>query len=355
VKPDFSNSFPDSKVSETADAEDASPLKVVPFSAWYPVLAGVFSGILLRLVFSGAAGSARSAMAGSFIFLAPMLVGAVTVYVAETTQRRSWAYYFWAPLVANGLFVLGTLAILVEGLICAIVIVPLFACVGAVGGLAMGIVCRVTNWPKQVIYSLAALPIALGLAGDYLGSDYLPTPSVLNSVRHSVFVNAPPAQVWQHINYATNIRPEEFSATWAAKIGVPMPQSGITEMTAEGRVRRSLWDKAVHFDEPIAEWVPERYMRWTYRFDSTSFPPHALDDHVTIGGHYFDLRDTSFTLSPEMAGTRLEIQAHYRVSTQFNFYAIPVAQLLLNNMLETGLTFYKNRSELASKSLMRPG
>ncbi len=282
MKPDSSNSFPDSATPEPAIDKDLGPLKVVPFSAWYPVVAGVLGGILLRLLFSGDPGSARSAMAGSFIFLAPMLVGAITVYVAETTQRRSWTYYLWAPMVANGLFVLGTLVIMIEGLICALVIVPLFACVGAVGGLAMGVVCRITNWPKQVIYSLAALPIALSFGGDYL-----PTPTIISAVERSVFVNAPPAQVWHHINYATNIKPEEFSATWAAKIGVPMPQSGVTEMTAAGRVRKSLWDKSVHFDEPIAQWLPEHYMRWTYRFDPTSFPPHALDDHVMIGGSLF--------------------------------------------------------------------
>lgn len=70
-----------------------------------------------------------------------------------------------------------------------------------------------------------------------------------------------------------------------------------------------------------------------------------------IGGHYFDLKDTSFTLTPVAGGTRLDLQAHYRVSTQFNFYADAVAQLLLGNMLETGLKFYKNRSELAQAAL----
>jgi hypothetical protein len=326
---------------ELMPVQELGPVKkLIPFPKIFPFMAGIAGGLLLRFLFSGEPGGSWSAMAGSFIYLAPMLVGAITVYVAETIERRSWGYYFGAPFLANLLFVLGTLVIMWEGLICAIVIMPMFAFVGAIGGLAMGLVCRVTNWPKQAILSLAALPIALGLGGDYV-----PTPTVLSSVQHSIFVNAPPAKVWQQINYATNIRPEEFGATWAAKIGVPMPLSGVTEMTPTGRVRKSLWDKSVHFDEPIADWVPERYMRWTYRFDPTSFPPQALDDHVMIGGHYFDLHDTSFTLTPELGGTRLAIAAHYRVSTQFNFYADRVAQLLLGNMLETGLAFYKNRSE----------
>lgn len=279
-------------------------------------------------------------MTGTFIYIAPMLVGAITVYVAETIERRKWTYYFWAPFVANCFFVLGTLVIMIEGLICAIVIVPMFAMIGTLGGLAMGIVCRVTNWPRRAIYSLAVLPIALGLGGDHL-----PTPNVLSSLQRSVVVHAPPAQVWHQLNNATGIRPEEFDATWASRIGVPMPLSGVTVLTAQGRVRKSLWNKKVHFDEPITDWQPERYMRWTYRFHPTSFPPHALDDHVMIGGHYFDLHDTSFTLTPVPEGTRLDINAHYRVSTQFNFYSERVAQWLLGNMLDTGLVFYKNRSE----------
>ncbi len=321
----------------------------LPFPQWHPIVAGMVGGLILRIVFFvGESGSAWSAMAGAFIFLSPILVGAVTVYVAERTERRSWQYYCLAPFIANLFYIGGTLIIMIEGLICAIVIAPLFALLGTIGGLAMGVICRSTNWPKQAVYSFAMLPIALGLGGDYL-----PTPTALSSVQHSTLIAATPAQVWQQLNYAVDIQPHEFDATWAARIGVPMPISGITQMTPTGRVRKSLWNKAVHFDEPIADWQPERYMRWTYRFEPTSFPPHALDDHVLIGGHYFDLHDTSFMLTPVAGGTQLDVQSHYRVSTQFNFYADAVAQLLLNNMLETGLTFYKNRSELAAKKLSK--
>ena len=108
-------------------------------------------------------------MAGAFIHMAPMLVGAVTVYVAETSQRRSWRYYTFAPFVANLFFVLGTLFVMWEGLICAVIILPFFAGVGAIGGLAMGIVCRVTNWPKQGLYSLALLPQAARVGRRALG------------------------------------------------------------------------------------------------------------------------------------------------------------------------------------------
>ena len=55
-----------------------------------------------------------------------------------------------------------------------------------------------------------------------------------------------------------------------------------------------------------------------------------MDDHVTIGGHYFDLLDTAYTLTPTGGqATELRITMHYRVSTQFNWYADGVARLLI--------------------------
>jgi Polyketide cyclase / dehydrase and lipid transport len=288
-------------------------------------------------------------MSGIFIFMTPILVGVITVYVAETIERRSWFYYFWAPFVANVFFILGTLAINVEGLICAIVILPMFALIGAMGGLAMGVVCRITHWPKQTVYALAMLPIALVLAGDHI-----PTPTVYRHIERSIVVHAPPAVVWENLNRAINIQQRDFSETWAAKIGVPMPESGTTEMTQHGRMRKMAWGKGVRFTGEFTDWQPERYMRWNYRFAPDSFPAHSLDDHVQIGGHYFDLRSSSYRLTPMTEGTRLDIDTEFRITTQFNFYADAVANLMLEDMLDALLIFFQRRSELASKQLITP-
>lgn len=141
----------------------------------------------------------------------------------------------------------------------------------------------------------------------------------------------------------------------ALRIGVPMPMSGATRQTSGGIVRESRWGKQVHFEEVIQDWQPERHLRWTYRFAPDSFPPHALDDHVLIGGHYFDLLDTSFTLVPDGDVTHLSTRVRYRISTQFNFYADWVAQLLIGNLNEVGLRLYKTRSERAWSSLWHAG
>jgi hypothetical protein len=312
----------------------------LPFSVWWPLLAGVASGIALRLTFHGKPGDIYSPMTGAFIYLAPVIVGAVTVYFAETKKRRTWKYYAWAPFLANIAFITGTLVIMIEGFICSIIIAPLFALLGIVGGLIMGTVCRITKWPKQALMSLGVLPFVVGPLESEIA-----LPARISTVERTVMVHAAPREVWRQVMNASAIRPEELDSAWIFRIGVPVPLAGTTRHTEAGAVRRVTMGKQVYFDEVITEAQENRFVRWEYRFYKDSFPPQALDDHVVIGGHYFDVVDTSYALAPAGDLTALSVRIRYRVSTRFNWYAEPVAQVLLGNMAEVNLDFYRSRSE----------
>jgi hypothetical protein len=313
---------------------------VLPFPNWYPVIAGALAGIALRLLFYGEPGGPYAAMMASFIYLAPAFVGATTVYLAERKYRRTWAFYFWAPFLANVFFVLGTLVILIEGLICAIVIVPVFSVIGMVGGVIMGIVCRVTKWPRHALYSFAVLPLVLGGF-----EDGVETPTRRGSVERTVLIRAAPEAVWRQIMDARDIAPEEMGNAWIFRIGVPLPLAGVVETSANERVRKIRMGKDVHFDQVFAESRENEYVRWNYRLYPDSFPPYALDDHVVVGGYYFDVHDTSYTLTRTDVGTELKVNMGYRVTTQFNWYAEPLARNLLENFESVVLEFYRHRSE----------
>jgi len=316
------------------------PRHPIPFAWFWPLLVGAAAALVLRIAFSGLPGQRFSAMLGSFIYLAPAVCGAVTVYMAERIERRSWGYYVWAPWVSTALFVVGTLLVFIEGIVCAVVIVPLFGVMGSLGGLAMGIVCRITNWPRPALYSFALLPLLFGAI-----EPQWPNPERISSTSRTLFIAAPAERVWHELNDAQDIRPNEVGDAWAYRIGVPMPVAGVTQDTPEGRVRKVQWQKDVHFDEIITEWQPLQRVKWRYRFSPDSFPAGALDDHVVIGGHYFDLRDSAYTLTPREGGTELRIDVSWRVSTRFNWYADRVAQFLLGDFSEHILRFYRARSE----------
>jgi hypothetical protein len=327
----------DTSISSPANNETFD----IPFLRRYPVMAGALVGFALRvLVFKGKPDTFWSAMTGAFIYFAPLAVGAVTVYVAERTKRRSWSYYMYAPFYSTCWFVFGTLLLYYEGLICAIVIIPMFAILGAVGGLIMGAVCRLTNWPRPTAYCLASLPIVAAFIFGHV--ELVPQFGVIERTR---VIDAPAEIVWQEITNTSKIPSEDMRGALAMKIGVPAPIQGqIVENQGE-RVRRSTWGKEVYFDEVITDWVPERYVRWKYRFFQDSFPAHALDDHVVLGGQYFDLNETSYQLETIGETTKVSTRTRYRISTHFNFYAQWVAQILIGNLNDQGLSLYAARSE----------
>ena len=197
----------------------------LPFSGWWPVGFGGLAGLLLRLIFWGLPGEAYSAMLGSFIMGSPILVGAVTVYLAELVERRTWAYYFTAPMVATALYVVGSLALMIEGWICAIVIIPMFALLGGVSGLAMGAICRMTHWPRQQVVSCIAVLPLLGGAFEHR----VPSADRVRTQTREMFVAAPPEAVWRELVDTHDIRPGEVESAWMYRIGVPLPSAGTGE------------------------------------------------------------------------------------------------------------------------------
>lgn len=313
----------------------------LPYAKWWPAVAGALLGVALRLLFSGVPGGQWSAMNPEFLLLAPFVVGAATVYVAERSARRSYRYYIVAGMLANVLFVAGTMAILIEGLICAILIVPLFAVCGAIGAAIMGAICRKANWPRATtLLAILALPLLLGMilpggAGEpYIGV-----------IERTVVVNAAPDAIWRQLHDTRDIKAAEVERGWLYKIGVPKPEYGVTAMTPDGPVRDVRMGKGIHFTQHAVQWEINKRVRWTYRFRDDSFPPGAMDDHVRIGGHYFDVIDSEFELTPLGAqATSMKIRMQYRVSTRFNWYAKVVAQGLISNFEEVIVDLYAGRA-----------
>lgn len=304
-----------------------------------PLMCGALLGIGIRLLYWGKPGQAYNPMLRSFVLLVPVLVGAVAVYLAERVERRSWPDYFWIGVGANVLFVFGAFLIMIEGIICVILAAPLFGLIGGLAGLGMGAVCRWTHWPRHTIYGVAGLPLLLGGF-----EQYIPVSQDVRSVERAYIVSASPERIWSQLVVAENIRPNEIGSAWMYRIGVPLPQSAVTEVIDGKEVRHIRMGKGIHFDQVAADWEPDRRVRWLYHFSADSFPPGALDDHVRIGGAYFDVIDTEYVLRPVSGGTELRARMSYRISTSFNWYARPIAAFLIGNFEEAALNFYADRA-----------
>lgn len=335
---------------EWARVQPGRPRTKLPFSRAWPVVAGVLFGLAVRLLAEARLPFGLYPMMFSFIVIVPFAVGAVTVYVAERSERRTAGYHFRAGFLANVFLVLGTLAILLEGLICAILIVPLLALIGGLGGLAMGWVCHTMNWPKSSVGAVAILPLLMAAVEAPMS-----LPDRFGSLQHERLIAAAPEQVWKQLMDMPVIRPDEMKDGWMYRIGVPPPVSGVTRQDGGTLVRHVEMGRGIRFDQVSTDWQPARRVRWTYRFTADSFPPRAMDDHVRIGGRHFDLVDTVYTLEPEGAGTRLKVAMSYRVSTQFNWYAEPLARWLIGDFETVALRLYAQRAEEIARRQQRGG
>lgn len=306
---------------------------------------GALYGLAMRLVFGlpmfthEVNHRAAGPMLWTFVVLVPVLIGVFTVH-AVRRRPPSLLFALFGPWVPTICFALGSGLALIEGSICIVMALPIFCVVSSVGGLLCWLTLKFFEIRDGAMNGLMLLPLLLAWP-----ESQLPLDDALVRSEAAVHIAAPPEVVWGLINHATAIQPAEMSTGLAYRIGLPYPVEAITHESANGRVRKLRWAGGVAFDEPITAWDENRYIAWRYDFDAKSFPPGTLDEHVLIGGNYFDLVDTSYRLVPEDGGTRLEIVVDYRVSTHFNWYATAAGRLLVDDASRTILRFYQRRAE----------
>ena len=316
-----------------------------PLRWWWWIIAGALLGVILRIVFGALPNSMEGPMSIGFMLGTPFVVGALTV-IGAPPERRTVLFLIFAPWAGIGLMLLGCAITLLEGSICLALMAPLFLAVASLGGVLMGVALHFVPGASSRMSAIAVLPLLM-LAGE----GHAPLPERQVELRRDIVVDASPATIWNQILTARSIQPNELPPSLTHMIGVPKPLEGINVRTDDGEVRFSRWERGVNFRGFVTARKEHESITWRYVFDDRSFPEGSMDEHVAIGGRYFDLHDTTFHLTPTPDGrTRLEIVAHYRVSTSINSYAVPVAAILGRDFLDTILGLYKHRSESAAKA-----
>ncbi len=309
---------------------------------WGWVLVGVAYGLVLRVLFGlpPVSGTYNGVMSAAFLFGAPVVAGALTVHGARDEGRSIW-FAIFGPWLTVALMLLGSAVTLLEGSICIALMSPVFLASGSVGGLLMALVHRASRYANTNVSVIAVLPLLI------LGVETRsPLIEKEMEVRMSVLIEASAERVWSEILDARDISPDELTLSLTHFIGVPRPVEGINRQTPDGEIRFSKWERGVSFEGLVTERRENESIRWEYRFGDHSFPKGSMDDHVAIGGRFFDLSDTTFNLRPLPGNhTELEIVAHYRVSSSINFYAIPASRVLGHDFVSTILQLYKSRSE----------
>jgi hypothetical protein len=311
------------------------------------IIAGSGYGLLGYAIFDKVFSHNKNSgvMLASYLIGIPFSGSATISYFLAYKEKSGFIKIIISCLLVLLIGSLVSIELFHEGSICIVMLMAI-AIIPSLLGITLGACIaqiRKINSRNTLMSIVAILPFAFGGIEQNIAPQ-----DVIYSVKRNVFIKASPETVWGNIIHPTNIKPYELKDGIAYKIGVPYPLEAQVLSPSIGGIRKSVWERGVKFDEEITAFEKNKYIEWIYHFGDDSFPSGSLDNHVKIGGTYFDLKNTSYSLMPENNGTKLEISVRFRVTTNFNWYAVPLANYFIGDTSDTLLNFYKNRSEITA-------
>jgi len=278
----------------------------------------------------------------SFVGLMPFGLGFVTIFITENKQRQSyvaWIFLPWIPMLAA---LLATAITLLEGAICIVFFAPLGLLLASLGGVFGGVAARYIHSPRSRNASLACVMVLPVLLGPWEHS--VLNESQLRSVENVIDIKASPETVWRNIERVPAIQKQELPVTWTHRIGFPDPIEATLSHEGVGGIRNASFERGLAFIETVDTWEPSQRLGFSIR--AGDIPSTTLDEHVTIGGPYFDVLHGEYRLETlPGGGTRLHLTSHQRLSTDFNWYAHLWTEAVMSDLQHRILLVIKHRSE----------
>ncbi|HYM77395.1 MAG TPA: hypothetical protein VE377_15585 [Candidatus Dormibacteraeota bacterium] len=285
-------------------------------------------------------------MTVGFILFTPFAMGFITVFIVERRRVQpiwTWFLYPWLP-VAGGLA--GAGLFVWEGLICIAMFAPIAFGAATLGGVAAGLIARMVR-SRAVKNGTLACVACLPLLISPIERQFLAQRD-LRSVESVIDIKASPATVWKNIERVPAIRTSELQPSWSHAIGFPNPVEATLSREGVGGVRNATFEGGVLFIETVDTWEPEHHLGFSIRAQTDKIPKTTLDEHVTVGGEYFDVLHGDYELEQLPNGEiRLHLRSLHRVSTDLNWYAHLWTDAVMADLQRRILHVVKARCESA--------
>lgn len=282
-------------------------------------------------------------MSVSFLVLIPIVIGVLDQLPEPPPQPSAWRRVvdaFFSPMTAVSLM-LALMAIFTwEGTICIVMALPIFFVLAGLGGcIGMLVRTRTGKSRNATVSALVLLP--------YLTSPVehrLEVSTETRAVENVVLIGAAPEIVWREIKSVRAIDPKELPFQFVHFIGLPRPIEATLSYDGPGGVRVATFERGLAFRETVTEWAPNRMLSFSIHAEPA--PPTALDEHVAVGGPYFDVLDGTYVVEALFDGTtRLRLTSHQRLSTRFNAYARLWTDLVMSDLQSAIMEVIRKRCE----------
>ena len=281
-------------------------------------------------------------MSTTFLFLLPTIIGALTVYLSSQEKAKSIAYRIFTPWVPVLLFLILTLAWGIEGWACWIMILPVFLLAASIGGLFGGYLKTYKKNDRLNISLLVLLPFLVG-----------PIESVIETIPATykaytyIDIDAPAEKIWDNVTRVNEIPVEQDKGYLTRMLGFPRPVKAELNFEGVGAYREAIFTKGLVFHETVTEYEDNKKMVFSIKAYPHEIPSTTLDEHVVIGGDYFDVLDGTYELEKLPNGLhRLHLYSHFKMNTTFNFYAGWWGKWIMKDIQNNILQVEKKRSEI---------
>ena len=284
-------------------------------------------------------------MSVTFLFLLPGIVGAMVILLSSKEKVEKRSYRILAPWVPVLIFLAITLFFAIEGLACWIMILPVFLVVASAGGLLAGYFklknAKSKGGDKIYVSTLVLLPLLVAPL-----ESMLPHPPEVYTAYTCIDIAAPPARIWPNVTRVRAI-PAGQDKGWLTRfLGFPRPVKAELNYEGVGAYRTAYFTGGLQFHETVSEYENQRKMVFAIKAYPHEIPAATLDEHVIIGGKFFDVLTGTYELEQLSPTTcRLHLYSHFKLSTQFNFYASLWAGWIMKDIQQNILQVEKSRSE----------
>lgn len=306
-------------------------------------------GISLRMVF-GLLNSFMGIMSVSFLIIAPVIVGFLTIILIPKEKTKSSIGAFFKPWLTSLAILIITMLFDIEGSICWIMIYPLFSILAGIGGLIAFHFRRQNNkslnkkdWEQPNTLNISFIlfiPAFIGLAEGERSLE----PKNLN-IAESVVINASTKKVWFELTNINKIETKENPFSFSTLIGFPRHLQTTLDTLARGGKRKAIYEKGLFFDETISKYENEKLLVLDIKTDPNKIPPTVMDEHIVIGGKHVNIIQDIYKLEKiSDTSCRLTLSSYFYINTPFNWYAGIWAKYLMADILNSEINLIRKRA-----------
>ena len=316
--------------------------------SWRPwiisILIPVAYALLMRLLFGlHLIRHFAEVMTVSFFITVPYGIGYLTIILSSIERVRKTSYQIMAPWVAVFIFFGATLLFGIEGWACWLMILPVFLVFASIGGLvAGGRRVRLADKRNRLQVSLVMLlPLFLAPLEKLLP---------LLPARYEAYtyadIHASAERIWGNVLRVRAIPEDADHGSLTRFLGFPRPIRAELDHAGVGGSREAIFSKGLVFHEVVREYMDQEKMMFSITADPHSIPSTTMDEHIVIGGEYFDVLDGTYRLERLTDSVyRLHLYSHFTLRTDFNFYASWWAGLIMKDIQNNILQVIQTRCE----------